>query len=220
MRLLVVLERPAGPPRRWSATRRSGARLAEELGADPGPELRQIHADLLAGRAPAVPIDRDHPAALDPRPAGAGQLPADTDAFTGREAALKALDGLLGDPDDAASRPLAIAAIAGTAGVGKTALAVHWAHRVADRFPDGQLYVNLRGFDPAGSPLDPAEAVRGFLDALGVPPQRIPAGPGRAGRPVPQPAGRQADAGRARQRPRRRAGAPAAARRARLPGAW
>src|SRR5262249_32923619 len=67
-----------------------------------------------------------------------------------------------------------ISAIGGTAGVGKTALAVYWAHQAADRFPDGQLYVNLRGFDPSGSVMDPAEAVRRFLDALGVPPERIP----------------------------------------------
>jgi DNA-binding SARP family transcriptional activator len=174
VRLLVVLERagrPAEALERYEAIR---VRLAEELGADPGPELRRVHADLLAGRGPA-PIHRGAtPAAADrvvPR-----QLPAGSDAFTGREAALKALDGLLGDPDDASPRPLAIAAIAGTAGIGKTALAVHWAHRVADRFPDGQLFVNLRGFDPSGSPVEPAEAVRGFLDALAVPPQQVPAG--------------------------------------------
>jgi DNA-binding SARP family transcriptional activator/tetratricopeptide (TPR) repeat protein len=179
VRLLVALERagrPAEALERYEAVR---ARLAEELGADPGPELRQIHADLLAGRAPAGPIDRGTTPAVPrtppARPVVPRQLPADTDAFTGREAALKALDSLLGDPDDAAPRPLAMAAIAGTAGIGKTALAVHWAHRVADRFPDGHLYVNLRGFDPSGSPLDPAEAVRGFLDALRVPPQQIPA---------------------------------------------
>src|SRR2546421_10083190 len=70
-----------------------------------------------------------------------------------------------------------ISAIGGTAGIGKTALAVYWAHRVADRFPDGQLFVNLRGFEPGGTAMDPAEAVRRFLDALGVEPQRIPADP-------------------------------------------
>lgn len=63
------------------------------------------------------------------------------------------------------------------AGIGKTALTVHWAHRIADRFSDGQLYVNLRGFDPGGSPMSSAEAVRRFLDALDVPPQRIPVDP-------------------------------------------
>jgi tetratricopeptide (TPR) repeat protein len=67
-----------------------------------------------------------------------------------------------------------IAAVSGTAGVGKTTLAVRWAHRVAARFPDGQLYVNLRGFDPGGLALEPSEAIRGFLEAFGVPVARIP----------------------------------------------
>jgi tetratricopeptide (TPR) repeat protein len=74
-----------------------------------------------------------------------------------------------------------ISAVSGTAGVGKTALAVHWAHRVADRFPDGQLYVNLHGFDAGGTVLNPAEAVRGFLEALQVSAQRIPIGPAAQG---------------------------------------
>src|SRR5207344_762677 len=69
-----------------------------------------------------------------------------------------------------------ISAVSGTAGVGKTALAVHWAHRVAARFPGGQLYVDLRGFDRAGLALDPGQALRGFLEALAVPPERIPEG--------------------------------------------
>jgi tetratricopeptide (TPR) repeat protein len=69
-----------------------------------------------------------------------------------------------------------ICAVSGAAGVGKTTLAVSWAHRVAGEFPDGQLYVNLRGFDQYSAPMDPAEAIRGFLDALGVPPHQIPTG--------------------------------------------
>jgi predicted ATPase len=70
-----------------------------------------------------------------------------------------------------------ISAIGGTAGVGKTALAVHWAHQVADRFPDGQLHANLRGFDPSGPPPAPADVARRFLNALGVPDDRIPSDP-------------------------------------------
>ncbi len=103
------------------------------------------------------------------------QLPAAVNHFTGRAAELDALSGMLNDP--CAARTVLISALAGTAGVGKTALAVHWAHRVAARFGDGQLYVNLRGFDPSGSPAAPEGAMRGFLDALGVPPERIPPGP-------------------------------------------
>ena len=99
------------------------------------------------------------------------QLPADVKGFTGRTRDLHELDRALTRGSLAA---LVITAIAGTAGVGKTALAVHWAHRVARRFPDGQLYLNLRGFDPGGTPTDPAVAVRSLLAALDVPPQRLP----------------------------------------------
>jgi tetratricopeptide (TPR) repeat protein/transcriptional regulator with XRE-family HTH domain len=104
------------------------------------------------------------------------QLPADVRAFTGRTAELVQLDELsartpAGDADPTGA---AIGVLCGTAGVGKTALAVHWAQRARHRFPDGQLYVNLRGFDPGGSPVPPAEAVRRFLDAFGVPPHQVP----------------------------------------------
>ena len=102
------------------------------------------------------------------------QLPAAVAGFAGRAAELAALTGLLQEATAAAST-IVISAIGGTAGIGKTALAVNWAHQVAGQFPDGQLYVNLRGFDPAGSPMTAAEAVRGFLDAFEVPPGRIPA---------------------------------------------
>jgi tetratricopeptide (TPR) repeat protein len=101
------------------------------------------------------------------------QLPAAVAGFAGRAAELKTLTSWL----EEAAPPggtVVISAIHGTAGIGKTALAVKWARQVADRFPDGQLYVNLRGFDPAGPPMTPAEAVRGFLDALEVPAARIP----------------------------------------------
>jgi tetratricopeptide (TPR) repeat protein/DNA-binding XRE family transcriptional regulator len=103
------------------------------------------------------------------------QLPPGVRHFTGRKAELDFLADLLdarGAPEGGGT--VVISAIGGTAGVGKTALALHWAHQAVGQFLDGQLYVNLRGFDPLGVPVSPAEAVRGFLDALGVLPERIP----------------------------------------------
>jgi tetratricopeptide (TPR) repeat protein len=101
------------------------------------------------------------------------QLPAAVAGFAGRAAELEELAGVLAE-GGVPGGTVVISAIGGTAGIGKTALAVQFAHQVAGRFPDGQLYVNLRGFDPARPPMAPAEAVRGFLDAFGVPPERIP----------------------------------------------
>jgi tetratricopeptide (TPR) repeat protein/transcriptional regulator with XRE-family HTH domain len=95
------------------------------------------------------------------------QLPADVHGFVGRDEELARLDMFVTGP---------VVAISGTAGVGKTALAVRWAHQIAERFPDGQLYVNLRGFDRDDRSLAPTEVLRGFLSALGVPDQRIPHG--------------------------------------------
>jgi DNA-binding SARP family transcriptional activator/Tfp pilus assembly protein PilF len=141
--------------------------LIDELGAEPGPALRDMQRQILAGPT-RPPVEQDVGAAV-PR-----QLPAAAPHFVGRADQLTALAALL----DRASRPagtVVISAVNGTAGVGKTALAVHWAHRVADRFPDGQLYIDLRGFDPTGPPVNAAAALRRFLDALGVPPGRIPA---------------------------------------------
>src|SRR5262249_13824221 len=112
-------------------------------------------------------------AAVPRRPAVPAQLPRDVGGFAGRGQQLARLDGLLAAAGGEQPTAVVISAIAGTAGVGKTALAVRWAHRVRDRFPDGQLYVNLRGYDP-DQPMSTAEALARFLAALGVPSQDIP----------------------------------------------
>jgi tetratricopeptide (TPR) repeat protein/transcriptional regulator with XRE-family HTH domain len=131
-----------------------------------------------AGRLAGQPV-RHVPAAIG-SPAGVvpAQLPADVAGFTGRGRQLRALDALLeegGDAPPAGGRGCAvvISAIAGTAGVGKTALAVHWAHRVRERFGDGQLYVNLHGY-AQGLPLSPLQALAQLLGALGVEADRVP----------------------------------------------
>lgn len=147
--------------------------LREDLGAEPGRDLRDLHRAIL-NRDPSLDgRSSGSIAATPPRPR---QLPAGIPRFTGRDDELKALDELLPDGEHTTG-PVVISAIAGTAGIGKTALAIHWAHRVADRFPDGQLYVNLRGFDPSGPPVEPAVALRGLLEALIVPPRHIPSDP-------------------------------------------
>ncbi|WP_141204664.1 AfsR/SARP family transcriptional regulator [Streptomyces griseorubiginosus] len=98
------------------------------------------------------------------------QLPSDLHGFVGREAQLDLASALVPEGD----APSATVVIGGTAGVGKTAFAIHWARRIAPRFPDGQLYLNLRGFDPVGAPVPPAQALRTLLEALGVPPRELP----------------------------------------------
>jgi tetratricopeptide (TPR) repeat protein/transcriptional regulator with XRE-family HTH domain len=144
--------------------------MARELGTEPGTELSELHRRILAADArQAVPAAA---AGTVPR-----QLPAAGGHFAGRAAELALLDGLLDEASREAPGAVVISAVGGAAGVGKTTLAVHWAHRAAHRFGDGQLYVNLRGFGPSGSPVTPGEAIRGFLDALGVPPERVPRDP-------------------------------------------
>jgi DNA-binding SARP family transcriptional activator/Tfp pilus assembly protein PilF len=147
-------------------------RLGYELGVEPGAELRaaqlRVLRQELSSPEPPAPAERALPV-----PA---QLPADVVTFTGRADYLSRLDALLPSAGEPASA-VVISAIDGTAGIGKTVLAVHWAHLVRDRFPDGQLYVNLHGFHRDKAATSPAEALRGFLDALGVPAHRVPADP-------------------------------------------
>lgn len=162
--------------------------LAEEIGADPGPELRQLHEQVLRGD-PALEPGRSPPASTGPgspapaaparaapAPAAPAQLPPVAAAFTGRGAYLRWLDSLSPDPDEGGCQPVTIAAIEGAAGVGKTALAVHWAHRNRARFADGQLYANLRSHVGGARPLTPMEVLVRFLHALGVPPEQVPTG--------------------------------------------
>jgi DNA-binding SARP family transcriptional activator/tetratricopeptide (TPR) repeat protein len=158
--------RQADALRQYGQTRRY---LADELGTDPAPQLQQLHQQILradpvlAAPAPATRGNADAPV---PR-----ELPGDVAAFTGRATELAALDELLlGAP---ATTAAVISTVSGTAGVGKTALAVHWAHHAASHFPGGQLYVNLRGYDP-DQPVSSAAGLAGLLRSLGVRGHDIP----------------------------------------------
>ena len=102
------------------------------------------------------------------------QLPRDIAHFTGRTRDMAALEKLIAAPVSDSTTAVVVSAIAGTAGVGKTALAVHWAHQVRSRFPDGDLYVNMQGYGP-GEPLSPMDVLESFFMAMNVPPERIPA---------------------------------------------
>jgi DNA-binding SARP family transcriptional activator len=129
--------------------------IADELGVDPGPELQAVYAELLgtsSGGLRVVPVPR--------------QLPADLPTFTGRREALEFLDDVLAKRTS--DRTGVIVAIDGTGGAGKTTLAVHWAYQVSKHFPDGQLYINLRGYS-AGGLVEPHDALGELLIGLGVP---------------------------------------------------
>jgi DNA-binding SARP family transcriptional activator len=157
--------------------------LVDELGAEPGAELRALHRQILTA-SPALAAPEPAPLAAGdvlmtgarPGPVVPRELPGPVSQFAGRVAELAELSRVLERAGAQRPQTLVISAIAGMAGVGKTALAVQWAHQVADRFPDGQLHVNLRGYDP-GQPVSAADALAGFLRSLGVAEQDIPAEP-------------------------------------------
>ena len=164
------------------------ALLAQETGLDPDSALQELHQQILTADA-ALTCGQTAQTGGDPASAGQAdgsavsgggpratpvprQLPARARHFVGRGDEQRALLDQVSHVRDAA----VVCTIDGTPGIGKTTLAVHTAHEIARHFPDGQLYVNLRGYEPAGTPAPPAEAIRGFLSALGVQPSQMPAG--------------------------------------------
>lgn len=162
VRALRYLESGRVRQPRWSTLQRllDGLELA--------PEERQRLEAALTGAIPGTMTQPDTLPYLT-------WLPPDVPFFTGREEQLRELDQLIIWPP-ASADPVTTAVVSGPAGIGKTTLAVHWGHRSRDAFPDGQLYLNLRGFDPSGPPVPPADAARVLLGALGISPQRIPGG--------------------------------------------
>ncbi|RSM41186.1 AfsR/SARP family transcriptional regulator [Amycolatopsis balhimycina DSM 5908] len=153
-------------------------RLAEELGIDPGAELVSAHQRVLRQQSSSRPSSPDArseehttggPAAPAVRPA---QLPPDLPFFAGRRHELALLDELLTGHDEHATVTVAVD---GMPGVGKSTLAVRWAHQAAEHFPDGQLFLDLRGFTADEAPVSQADALRSLLSGLGVPSHAVPA---------------------------------------------
>ncbi|GIJ46237.1 SARP family transcriptional regulator [Virgisporangium aliadipatigenens] len=164
MRALHAAGRGAEALEHYAAVRQ---RLVDQLGTDPGPELQRAHQAILRGdsRPEAGPDTARRPDGRVPR-----QLPAPPQMFTGRTRELAELERL----HDAST--VVISAIDGMAGVGKSALAVHAGHRLAGRYPDGQLFIDLHGHTPGTAPREPGEALDQLLRALGVPGTQIPSG--------------------------------------------
>jgi DNA-binding SARP family transcriptional activator/tetratricopeptide (TPR) repeat protein len=169
MLALYRSDRPADALRHYQRVRTA---LADELGVDPSPSLRQLHQQILTADSrltgrPTTPTPVRSPV---PR-----QLPAAPTSFTGRDHELAALTTSMAKAAD--ENRVALCAITGTGGIGKTSLALHWAHQHIDEFPDGQLFVDLQGFSPADHPMPPTVALRAFLHALDVDPDRMPSDP-------------------------------------------
>jgi DNA-binding SARP family transcriptional activator/tetratricopeptide (TPR) repeat protein len=167
--LMIALSGTGRQSEALAAFRQLRATLIEQLGIEPSVVPRRVERAVLAGDDALAAYREHEPASPAPKSLVPAQLPAVIPAFTGRAGDLNRLDALVGGASGCPS----VAVVAGAAGVGKTTLAAYWAHRVRDRFADGQLYVNLRGHAPA-PPMQPAGVLAGFLAALGVPAAQIP----------------------------------------------
>ncbi|MET7381593.1 BTAD domain-containing putative transcriptional regulator [Streptomyces sp. NPDC005526] len=180
--LMLALHRTGRQAEALAVHRDLRARLVGELGVEPGPAVREAHLEVLRGPAttpvsvPGSPEPApDHDGPPPPRPA---QLPPRPAHFTGRADDLRALRRVLTGSSDGGGSPVAV--ISGMAGVGKSALALHAAHTLLERFPDGQLYVSLHGATPGMTPLTPRQALRALLRDLGAEPRHIPEHPDAA----------------------------------------
>ena len=177
-RLILVLAATGQQEQALARYQAVRERLSDELGVDPGAEMRTAHSKVLrqefltAGQAISISSSPGTPSPLVP-PA---QLPADLPMFAGREWELSQLSAML-RPGSEFAGTVAVCVIDGMAGIGKTTCAIHWAHHVAKHFEDGQLYLNLRGFDSSDSATAPTDALGAFLHSLGVPPRHIPGDP-------------------------------------------
>ncbi|SHF03127.1 DNA-binding transcriptional activator of the SARP family [Streptoalloteichus hindustanus] len=179
--LMLALHRCGRPAEALDHYRQFRCRLAEQLGADPRPDLQRLHQRILDGDPRLATPARVAPQSS--APPAPRQLPGLPARFTGRAAELGRLDAVLGGASGGpewgsgpgrGSGPVAVAVVGGVGGVGKTWLALRWAHENLDRFPDGQLFVNLRGYDARERPVAPTAVLRSFLHALGVAPTAVP----------------------------------------------
>jgi hypothetical protein len=181
--LMLALHRSGRPSEALQTYQHIRRRLADELGTDPCAALQELHQRILtadpalATTSVGTPQTTTTATVVTPpvtHPVVPRQLPAPPAPFVGRRAELDHLTTTLltGGPGSAANP--AVCVVSGVGGVGKTWLALHWAHHNAERFPDGQLHVNLRGFDPSGEPLTPQAVLHGFLTALGVDADAVP----------------------------------------------